>query len=322
MNMKAPVGKTGDFFVKAVIDVGTNSVKLLAAKFRSNNFNSDMEILADIVIVCRLGEGSGEIGVLTRGAMERTAAAIRQLCAEARRLDAHNIIAVGTQALRKASNAGEFIRLVEDTCGVRIRVVSGEEEAGLSFAAALSAVGDVSHGEILVLDVGGGSSEVVGARGGTIMCRESVPVGALSLYNKFFTSPDGVISDEALNEVGRYIGMMFADTVARDFGFENAPSCVGIGGTITTLAAVSVARGGEGAGVGGLTLEVSEIERQISMYAKADIMTRNKIPGLPAERADIILPGACIVRSFMLMSNLDKIIVCGRGLRHGLMLLA
>ena len=115
--------------------------------------------------------------------------------------------------------------------------------------------------------------------------------------------------------------MTFTEALAaRDFNFEDVSYCVGIGGTITTLAAVSLARSGEGAGVEGVTLDVSEIDRQIITYAQTDISTRKKIPGLPVERADVILPGACIVKSFMSMSGSGEIIVCDRGLRHGVML--
>ena len=316
---KAPAKETGAFFIKAVMDVGTNSVKLLVAKFENDDANSGMETLADIVAVSRLGEGSAESGALTRESMRRTIAAMGELCAEAGRLGAGGITAVGTQALRTASNAGEFIRMAEAACGVRVRVISGEEEAELSFAAALSAARYNSYDEILVFDVGGGSSEVILGRGGAIAGRRSIPVGALSLYKKFFVPPDGVVTDDVLDEAGRYIDMMFAEAFdSRDFDLDGVSSCVGIGGTITTLSAVSGKRPGES----GASLDMSEIRRQIIMYAQTDIETRKKIHGLPAERADIILPGACIVKSLMDMSGQDKITVCDRGLRHGVMLRA
>jgi exopolyphosphatase/guanosine-5'-triphosphate,3'-diphosphate pyrophosphatase len=318
MNTKSPAKETGAFFIKAVLDVGTNSVKLLAAKFENTGANLSMETLADTVIISRLGDGSAETGVLSRKAMERTVAAMSELCAEARRLGANDITTVGTEALRRASNADEFINMAEDACGVRLRVISGEEEAELSFAAA---VNDNPDGNILVFDVGGGSSEVVSGHGGVLVCRRSVPVGALSLYKKFFVSPDGVVSDDVLYEAGRYINKALAEAgVPRDFDFGNVSSCVGIGGTITTLAAVSAGQSGKGQHPGGVTLDKSEICRQIIMYASTDLETRKKVPGLPTERADIILPGACIVRSLMSMSGQDRIIVCRCGLRHGIML--
>ncbi|MCL2684693.1 MAG: hypothetical protein FWE55_05565, partial [Synergistaceae bacterium] len=190
MKTKPPVDETGDFFVKAVLDVGTNSVKLLAAKFGKGGVNSGLETLADIIVVSKLGEGSAETGLLKYEAIERTINAISELCGEARRLGADEITAIGTQALRRAANAGEFIRIAEQKCGVHVRVISGEEEAELSFAAA---AGDNRNDDILVFDVGGGSSEVVWGRGGVIVCSRSVPVGALSLYKKFFVSPAGVV---------------------------------------------------------------------------------------------------------------------------------
>ena len=319
MTAKPPSLETGGFFIKAVLDIGTNSVKLLAAKFENGGTGPGMEILADVAVVSRLGDSAGN-GPLTREAMRRTVAVMSELCAEARRLGADDITAVGTQALRTAPNAGEFISMAEVACGVRVTVISGEEEAELSFAAASLFARDNPDREILVFDVGGGSSEVVRGRPGSIICSRSVPVGALSLYKKFFVSDDGTVPYEVLEEAGRYLNGALAASLTRDFDFGNLSSCVGIGGTVTTLAAVCA--GGAGRQVGGMTLDTREIDRQIAMYASTDVETRRKIPGLPAERADIILPGACIVRSLMSVSGFGEITVCGHGLRHGVMLRA
>jgi exopolyphosphatase/guanosine-5'-triphosphate,3'-diphosphate pyrophosphatase len=302
--------------LKAVIDVGTNSIKLLVARLK----NGRMEIVADFIAVSRLGEGSADTGLLAPEAMERTASAMKSMCGEARRLGADEIISVGTQALRASGNRGEFIDMAESVCGVKIRVISGEEEAELSFRAASSSSGNNADENVLVFDVGGGSCEIILGRVNDIARRASVPVGALSLYRNFFVTPDGAVTGDALNEAESYVSSLCAEMdIWRGFDPGSADICVGVGGTVTTLAAVSLSLESGKSEIDGAVLGSAEISRQIALYASTDIKSRKKIAGLPAERADIILPGACIVRSLMGMARMDELVASSRGLRHGLM---
>jgi exopolyphosphatase/guanosine-5'-triphosphate,3'-diphosphate pyrophosphatase len=299
--------------IKAVMDVGTNSIKLLVAKASFG----PLSVIADIVSVCRLGEGLEETGVLSPAAMERSAAAIEEMSGAARGFGAGEITAVGTQALRAARNADEFIRLARVECGVEIRVISGDEEALLSFMAVRSAMREDPPCGIIVFDVGGGSSEAIYGRDSAER-RLSIPVGALSLRARFFAPSAGAVSDRATDEAGSYVS-----SVARGAGFApdadlgNEYKCFGVGGTATTLASVFLK--GDWDGVDGTVLGRSEIDRQIAMYARADAESRRKIEGLPPDRADIILPGACIVKELMKMASRDELVVSCRGLRHGLM---
>lgn len=308
-NANAPAVNAGAFFIRAVIDVGTNSTKLLVARFGAG----DMEVLSDVVTVTRLGGGDGD-GKLSPAAMERTTTVIGEMCREARRLGAGTIAAVGTQALRSAGNRGDFIRMVEAVCGVVVRVISGEEEAELSFRAASPFTETL--GRAIVFDVGGGSSEIILGRAGSMERRASVPVGALSLQKKFFAETGGGVSSRAINDAARHI----SGELPREF-FDSGPvgRCVGVGGTVITLASVAAfADGRGGAPADGAILSAAELDRQIAMYASMDSVERTRIPGLPRERADIILPGAMIVKSLMNMARRDELAVCGRGLRHGL----
>jgi len=290
---------------KAVIDVGTNSIKLLVAR----SDRGFMSVVADAVTVCRLGEGTDETGLLSREAMVRSAAVMKEMACEARRLGVADITAVGTQALRGARNRDEFIAMAESACGVKIRVIEGEEEAGLSFRAASSLVDEKSSGgDIIVLDVGGGSSEIVFGGGGTITGRHSVPVGALSLYKKFFETA-GAVSGETITNAGRYAASAFRTSGVGNADITAGSPCFGVGGTVAAVASV----------MRGSVISADEIDRQIALYASVGVESRKKIPGLPPQRADIILPGACIVRELMKIIPLGEIVFCERGLRHGLM---
>ncbi|MDR2780789.1 MAG: hypothetical protein LBB28_06660, partial [Synergistaceae bacterium] len=219
--------------IKAVMDVGTNSVKLFVVEFSSGRETT----LADEVVITRLGEGSEETGELSWTAMERTAGVIGGMARNALALGVREITAVGTQALRTARNAGEFIHFVQSRCGVNIRVISGGEEAEMSFMAAAGAIpGHI--GERLVLDVGGGSSELAYGHPDHLTYRTSVPVGALSLHRKFFREipGGGPVRSEILNAARQFV--MNAAENRFSAGQYGAAPCVGVGGAVTTLASV------------------------------------------------------------------------------------
>jgi exopolyphosphatase/guanosine-5'-triphosphate,3'-diphosphate pyrophosphatase len=299
---------------KAVIDVGTNSIKLCVARLE----RGQLFVLADIVSVTRLGEGTAETGLLAPEAMERSKGALYEMADTALRLGADEIISVGTQALRAARNRGEFIAAVESECGFKIMVISGEEEAELSFRAVRSLAAGKTPGGALVFDVGGGSSETVFGRGSLLERRLSIPTGALSLYKKFFAAPDGVVSGGVIEEAGRYVRSVAAQSgLEGSLGFGASPSCFGVGGAVTALASVFLGQALRG--VSGAVLSMAEIDRQIEMYASTDIASRRKIRGLPPDRVDIVLPGACIVKSLMEITARSEMIVCGRGIRHALL---
>jgi exopolyphosphatase/guanosine-5'-triphosphate,3'-diphosphate pyrophosphatase len=250
--------------------------------------------------------------------MERTALVIEDMAGNAFALGADKITAVGTQAMRHARNAGEFVLFVISRCGVEIRVISGEEEAETSFLAALTI--PEYAGECLVLDVGGGSSELALGSPAGLAYRCSVPAGALSLHRRFFRdiACGGPVGREVLNEARRFV-----KKAAENCGFTirlSAARCVGIGGTVTALASVFLGLcEAERGRADGSVLTAFEIERQIALYASMDSDGRKKIKGMTAGRSDIVLPGACAVKALMDIGGMKSLTVSGRGLRHGLM---
>jgi exopolyphosphatase/guanosine-5'-triphosphate,3'-diphosphate pyrophosphatase len=301
--------------VRAVMDVGTNSIKLLVVRFSPGKQTE----LADKVEITRLGEGADETGELSRAAMERTAGVIDGMARDALALGAGEITAVGAHAMRAARNAGDFIRLVRSACGVNIRVISGEEEAETVFLAASGALPGYA-GERTVLDVGGGSSELAYGSPGRLTRRSSIPAGALSLYGKFFHKIPlgGPVGSGVLDETRRFVR-----NAAENSGFaerSGAVPCVGVGGAVATLASVFRGLGGPGAGgPDGSPLTAFEIERQIALFASMNTEERKEIKGMMPERAAIALPGACAVSALMDFCGVRKITASGRGLRHGLM---
>jgi exopolyphosphatase/guanosine-5'-triphosphate,3'-diphosphate pyrophosphatase len=300
---------------KAVIDIGTNSIKLLVMRQAGGSVST----AADRNEIARLGEGSAQSGRLSEEAMNRALIVIGDMVREAAEFGCDEIHAVATQAVRAAANCEEFRRLVSTSCGLNINVISGDEEANLSFHAVISAISrDVPR--ICAFDIGGGSSEIVtGDRSGSgPSYRRSVPIGALSLYNELFKGFDGPVEEDILKAASAKVRHELGDGNA--WRAQNGLCFAGVGGTITTLAAVALAIDPYNAEVvSGTVLDVGEIDRQIGRFASTSTKERAKTPGLNPKRADIILPGACIVRELMNYTGAEELIVLDRGLRYGVM---
>ncbi len=301
--------------VKAAIDVGTNSIKLLVM----SSGRGASSVLRDRVEIARLGEGTAASGCLRDDAMIRALAVICEMADEARSLGADEVAAVGTQAMREARNGAEFIARVRDACRVEIKLIAGEEEAELSFEAALSGLGGVTAETLVCMfDVGGGSSEVVTGDGGGIRARVSVPVGALALHGEFFGGLE-LVEERTLKDASARIRSLLAESGVMCPTASGA-LCVGVGGTITTLASVMLGLDPYDPGaISGAHLAVAEVERQIALYASTPLGERPSIRGLDPKRADIILAGACIVRELLLLQRAEYLTVSNRGLRYGAM---
>jgi len=293
----------------AVVDVGTNSVKLHVGERRADN---TWHTVVDRAEVTRLGEGLDETGMLRAEPLRRTADAVVGMVEEARRAGAAEIAAVGTAGMRIAGNAPELVDAVRERCGVGIEVISGAEEARLAYVAATSEL-DVGRGSLVVFDTGGGSTEFTFGRPGEVTERFSVDVGAARLTERF--GLDGVVSDDQLALALRAI----ATELERLDGRPRPAAVVGMGGALTNLAAVRHRLAEYDPDVvHGTVLDRVEIDRQIDLYRTRTADKRREIVGLQPRRAEVILAGACIVRTVLDKLRCDELTVSDRGLRHGL----
>ena len=293
----------------AVIDIGTNSVKLHVAE---RSADGEWHALADRAVVTRLGEGLHGSGRLGSAPIERTTEAVATLVAEARALNVLELVAVGTAGLRIAENAAVLTAAVLEASGVDVEVISGAEEARLAVRAATAGL-DLGEQELVVFDTGGGSTQFTLGAGGRVSEQFSVDVGAVRLTEHF--GLDRAVPADVVE----------AACVAAAIGFERlaghpAPAAlIGMGGAVTNLAAIKLGlREYDPDAVHGARLTRADVEHEIEHLSRLTAAQRRQIVGLQPARAEVILAGACIVRTVLDVLGMDTLAVSDRALRHGL----
>ena len=294
----------------AVIDVGTNSVKFVIGERLEDG---EWRTVDDRAEVTRLGEGLDRSGELNEEPIRRTVEAIAAMAEEAARSEVVAVTAVGTAGLRIARNSDAFVEAVRERTGIEVEIISGDEEARLAYVAVTAGM-RLGTGSLVLFDTGGGSSQFTFGQGEQVEERFSVDVGAVRFTERF--GLDGVVSEDTLREA---LGAIAADLDRLD-GRETPDVLVGIGGAVTNLAAVE--HGLEHYDpnvVRGTVLDRAEVDRQIELYRTRTADERRAIAGLQPKRAEVILAGACVVRTVLEKLGRDSLTVSDRGLRHGLL---
>jgi exopolyphosphatase/guanosine-5'-triphosphate,3'-diphosphate pyrophosphatase len=297
----------------AAIDIGTNTLKLTIVERVSAR---ELRPVLDAGVTTRIGEGI-EGRRLGEEPMRRTLSALERcvaVCAEHR---VERVYAVGTSALRDARNTDEFLRRAH-AIGLSVEVLSGDEEARLSARAVRSDPIWREAEHIIVVDIGGGSTEIVFDSQND--CEHGVSIslrqGAVRLTEASVKSnpPTGAELEDAIRRADAELKAVVPPWPAQ------SATLIGVGGTITNLAAVHAACSREQReNLHGSVLDTLEIERQISMYAGMTTEERKAIPGLDPSRADVILAGAIILSRTMAMLGVSTVAVSCRGLRWGLL---
>jgi exopolyphosphatase/guanosine-5'-triphosphate,3'-diphosphate pyrophosphatase len=292
----------------AIIDVGTNSIKYFLGELGADG---TLVTVADQNDMARLGEGLRDTGLISEDAMTRNALATTRFVSHARANGATRIRCVGTMGLRTAKNSLAFLRRVKNESSIVLTVISGEEEARLSYMAVLSGLG--AEGEVIMFDTGGGSTEFVFGDGPIVKKRFSLDIGAIRFTEKYF-STEPIPAENVQAALAQ-----ISDELMRG-GVNGAPlQVVGIGGTVTSMGAVMHKMTEYNPNIiQGSKLTRSEVLAQIDQYASCTLQERIKIPGLQPKRAEVILAGACILRSIMERLNTETITISDRGLRHGM----
>jgi exopolyphosphatase/guanosine-5'-triphosphate,3'-diphosphate pyrophosphatase len=303
--------KSHPFSVKNVasIDIGTNTILLLIAAVDKGRINP----LSEMETVVRLGEGVHEHGILSKEAMERGLQTLSQYLEQCQAMKAHEVFAVGTSALREAKNSEVFLRLVKEKLNLSIDVISGEEEAHLSFLAVARDLQE-SGEPLMVVDIGGGSTEFILGKDDQIRQWISLPLGSVRFTERFLRSDP--VQEEEWQKMERNILESLID-------IPHSPGpllMVAVGGTATTLAAV-----GQGLRefviekIHHFILKKGTLRNQLLLYRSKTIEERKKIPGLPLARADVILAGAAILYLTMEELHCPTVLISCHGVRYGLL---
>lgn len=293
----------------ATIDIGTNTTLLLVAEATQGQ----VHVLANRAEITRLGRGIGADGELGQQGIERTLVALREYAAIAAG-HAATIHAIGTEGLRRAPNAGDFLAPAARILGTRVEVIDGDREAALTFLAAQRSFPRVAAGTAVVIDIGGGSTEIIVAQDGRVAYRQSLPMGSVRLTERHIRHDPPAPADVAAVE----------DEVAARLAAVPFPAppltLVGTAGTVTSLAAMSLGlRSYDPDLVHGHRLALAALDADIARLRASTQAEREQMAGLDPKRADVILPGALILRHIAAAAQVTEILVNDRGIRWGLL---
>lgn len=289
--------------VVAVIDVGSNSVRLLLVRELSP---SAFEVIDEERFDARMGEMQRN-GLLSEPAMERGLQAIRVAHEIASAAEPASIVLAGTEALRRAPNAQEFIDAVHEQTGLTLRVLSAAEEGYASFLGAINSTG-MRDG--YMVDIGGGSLEVMRVADGVLAEGQSAPLGAIYATERYLST------DPASAKDVRTLRKAVRDQI----NVQPASSTlIGIGGAVRNLARiVRMKRRYPLRRLHGLVITHPEMRRIADQLATATHDQRRRMPGVSANRADILAAAAIVIDETMAMTGAKTLTVAGQGLREGL----
>ena len=269
----------------AVIDIGSNSIKILVAQRTSEGKSISLFYKT---LDARISAGiSQALPRLSEDGMARGLAAIKELLTDAAAFVPVKTILVATSAVRDAANGAEFRQHVFNETGYGVRILSGDEEAnligrGLTCDPALTGLSD-----FYLFDLGGGSLECLSFRNRTISRALSLQLGCVRLTERCVADPKKAFTDEARLRVSEMAREHFAKS---GFAFDLPATAiaVGTGGTLTTARAILAAREGKTLDTVGTTVTVFQLRELLALIGSVDLETRRRIPGVPAGRADVM----------------------------------
>ncbi|HKE16370.1 MAG TPA: hypothetical protein VKB80_15970 [Kofleriaceae bacterium] len=314
----------------AAVDIGTNTLLLLVAEAGPDGA---LRAHRDECRFGRLGEGLDRSGRLSDQAVERSLAILREYRQLIDDSGAARVAAFGTQALREAANAADFLAPARAILGAAVEVIDGRREAELVYRSVAAAFPELARRDLVVADVGGGSTEVIAGRAGTVRSLISLPIGSVRLTERHLRgdppAPDQVAAlvadiDAHLARLDSALAGSAAPhssggaTGAGAEPSEGPPALVGTAGTATTLAAVEQKlRAYDADRVQGFRLNRGALERQLARYLELTVAEKRGLPGLEPERADVIAAGAAIYARLVAHLGATELITSDRGVRWG-----
>ncbi|HKL26297.1 MAG TPA: Ppx/GppA phosphatase family protein [Desulfuromonadales bacterium] len=297
----------------AAIDIGTNSIRCITVEVDEK---TGFRVLDDEKAQVRLGEGLSETGRISPAAWERAREALLRMRKINDGLGGGFIEAVATSAVRKAANGAEFVAAMEAETGIPISVIEGREEAELATQSALHHF-DMANTRYVLVDIGGGSIEIIAAIGSHIEEIRSLELGAVFLTERFLRGDP--LSKDDMARLRKHLRKTIRKSLG-DTAFS-AHCLIGSGGTITNIGSMVMARRKEQYdSVQGYDVLHSEVVHQLALLERTSNKERRAIPGLNAERADIIFAGVAAVDALMRYFGTNLLKINAGGIREGLII--
>lgn len=289
--------------VIAVIDVGSNSVRLLVARALTQ---SAFEVVDEERFDARLGAGQGD-GNLSKASIERGLSALQVMAQVATSHQPASLTVVGTEALRRAGNAGDFVELAHQRTGLHVRVLSGYEEAFYGF---LGVVNSTTFRDGHLLDIGGGSLELIRVADRALAQVQSVPLGALYARERYL--PSDPPSAKEVRDLRKAVRHHLKVS-------EPHPTLVATGGAARNLARIArIQRAYPLSRLHGLEMNRRQVTRLAGLLARMSTDQRRRVPGLGSNRADTLHAAALVIDEVMELVGAKTLTIAGQGLREGL----
>lgn len=276
--------------------------------------NGAVHAIAELARITRLGRGVDSSGRLDPESAAQTLAAITEFAQRARSLKVEKIVGVATAALRDVKDGADFIAQVKAQAGLDLEIITGETEAQLEYLAVARGLTLEPAAKLLIVDIGGGSTEMIRAEPGRKLEMVSLQIGSVRLTERFVhhdppTAREAADLRLAINEALQELGWEFTPDVM-----------VGIAGTVTTVCAVSLEMATyDPKIVHGHHLSQEDVMAAITKFGALPLAERKHLPGLEAGRADVIFAGAAILERIMGHFHLAEVIVSDQGVRWGLL---
>ncbi|RZB29083.1 MAG: exopolyphosphatase / guanosine-5'-triphosphate,3'-diphosphate pyrophosphatase [Candidatus Argoarchaeum ethanivorans] len=300
--------------VIAFINLGTNSIRMLVVRIKPNQTYAILREEREIV---RPGEHVFSRGCLRVKAMKRAVLVCQKFIEVTNAFNADEIVAVATSATREAKNRVEFLEELRKI-GLNVKVVSGKEEARLIYLGVSSGV-HIEHKKTIFIDIGGGSTEIAMGNQFQYQDLDTLELGAIRLSRIFLSDSDeSPVSMFAYKKMKRYARNKMLRTIEH-MNRDKIELAIGSSGTIINLAEIARKMFKKGGSKKELVLEQSDLKAVSSMLCSLPLAERKEVPGINADRADIIIGGAVILETLMEAFALKEIVVSNRGLRHGLL---
>ncbi len=294
-----------------VIDVGSNTARCVV--FETSSAGTIRPVY-ETKESPRLGLGTGPDGALSEAAVARGVHTVRRFAASLRRLGVRKVIGVATSAARDAPNGPSFVQEVERATSVRLKIISGTEEARYAY---LGVSGTLELRNDLVCDLGGGSLQLAEVRDGALRNSVSLPLGALRLSRRFLEHDPPKRRER--DELREHVRSAIRSTIEAFGGHHDR--LVAVGGTVRALARASieltefpVRR------VHGFRLYDRAIEALDELLAEMPASKRKAVPGIGSDRADVVLAGIAVFEELERALGIDHLLVSGAGIREGIAL--